>query len=164
MIYMAQLFLDDFLINDNIISNNASEAEMEMFIATTIKPLAQQFEQEFTNKLFTETEYNFGHRIEFDYYSLSVSTLQAKTSLFSVAIRQGILNIDECRELIGQPPLPNGLGKQYRVTADTVDIEIANKYQLGKVNNNELVSTDEDVTRETELSVDINNKGEVSNG
>ena len=153
-----------FSINENIINNKASESEMEMFIATTIRPLAQQFEKEFTNKLFTENEYYFGHRIEFDYFSLTVSTLQAKTTLFSVAIRQGILNIDECREMIGQPPLPNGLGRKYRVTADTVDIEIANKYQLGKVNQTDVVSTTTDVSRGTNVVDDINNNKEVSNG
>ena len=130
-----------FSINDNIINNKASEIEFEMFVSNTIKPLALQFEKEFTNKLFTLNEFNFGHRIEFDFYSLSVNTLSSKTQLFNVAIRQGILNIDECRELIGQPPLENGLGKTYRVTADTIDITVANKYQLGKVNQTETVST-----------------------
>lgn len=153
-----------FGVNENIINNKANEVEMEMFISTTIKPLAQQFEQEFTNKLFTENEYYFGNRIEFDYFALSVSTLQAKTNLFSVAIRQGILNIDECREMIGQPPLENGLGKTYRVTADTIDITVANKYQLGKVNQTESVSTTTNVSHETNEVVDINNKKEVSDG
>ena len=150
-----------FGINENIINNKASEAEMEIFIATTIKPLAKQFEEEFTNKLFTENEYYFGNRIEFDYFNLSVSTLQAKTSLFSVAIRQGILNIDECREMIGQPPLPDGLGKTYRVTADTIDIKVANKYQLGKVNQTETVSTTENVSHETNKVADIKKEEEV---
>lgn len=143
-----------FSINDNIINNKASEIEFEMFVANTIKPLALQFEKEFTNKLFTENEFYFGHRIEFDYFALSVNTLQAKTSLFGVAIRQGILNIDECREMIGQPPLENGYGKTYRVTADTIDITVANKYQLGKVNQTETVSAT-DATVE-----DINQKKE----
>lgn len=123
-----------FNINEAIINNKATEIEMQMFIANTIKPLAIQLEREFTNKLFTTNEYYFGHRIEFDYHALTVTTLQARTALFSVAIRSGILNQDECREYLGQPPLPNGWGKKYRVTADTVDIEIADKYQLGKVN------------------------------
>lgn len=152
-----------FGINENIINNKASEVEMEMFISTTIKPLAEQFEKEFTNKLFTETEYYFGNRIEFDYFALSVSTLQAKTSLFGVAIRQGILNIDECREMIGQPPLSNGLGKTYRVTADTIDITVANKYQLGKVNQTESVSTTTNVSRETNEVEDIKSNKEGSN-
>ena len=153
-----------FGINENIINNNASEVEMEMFISTTIKPLAQQFEEEFTNKLFTENEYFFGNRIEFDYFALSVSTLQAKTNLFSVAIRQGIMNIDECREMIGQPPLANGLGQTYRVTADTIDITVANQYQLGKVNQVEKVSPTESVSRETTEVVDIKQKKEEVDG
>ena len=146
-----------FNMNERIINNTASEVEWEMFLSTTIKPLAQQFEQEFTNKLFTENEYYHGNRIEFDYFTLSVSTLQSKTALFSVAIRQGILNIDECREMIGQPPLEDGKGKQYRVTADTIDIDVANEYQLGKVNQLNSVSTTDEV-------VDIKSNKEVSNG
>lgn len=130
-----------FEINDNIINNKVSEIEFEMYVANKIKPIALQFEKEFTNKLFTENEYFFGHRIEFDFHSLSVTTVAAKTQLFSVASRQGILNNDEMREMIGQPPLPDGLGKTYRVTADTIDITVANQYQLGKVNQTETVST-----------------------
>lgn len=165
---LMQLVINTFYkycnITENIINNTASEIEWEMFIATTIKPLAQQLEQEFSNKLFSENEYYFGNRIEFDHFALSVSTLQAKTSLFSVAIRQGILNIDECREMIGQPPLENGLGKTYRVTADTIDITVANDYQLGKVNQSKEVSTTTDVSRETNVVEDININKEVSDG
>lgn len=158
MQFVINIVYNYFNINENIINNKASEIEMEMFVANTIKPLANQFEKEFTNKLFTENEYYFGHRIEFDYFTLSVNTLQSKTNLFSVAIRQGILNIDECREMIGQPPLENGLGRKYRVTADTIDIEVANQYQLGKVNQTQEVSAVVD----SNPTDDINSKKEVS--
>jgi hypothetical protein len=123
-----------FGINDNIINNTASEIEFSMFISNTIKPLAIQCEREFTNKLFTQNEYYFGNRIEFDYFALTVSTLSAKTAFFQSGIRNGYLNQDECREYSGHPPLPNGIGSKYRVSADTVDISIVDKYQLGKVN------------------------------
>ena len=157
MQFVINIVYNYFSINENIINGKATEIEMQMFIANTIKPLAIQCEREFTNKLFTVNEYYFGHRIEFDYHALTVTTLQARTSLFSVAIRSGILNQDECREYLGQPPLPNGWGKKYRVTADTVDIEIADKYQLGKVNktNNDTDSNNAD---------DIEFKKETSNG
>ena len=164
MQFVINIVYNYFNINENIINNKASEIEMEMFLSNTIKPLATQFEKEFTNKLFTENEYYFGHRIEFDYFSLSVNTLQAKTNLFSVAIRQGILNIDECREMIGQPPLENGLGRKYRVTADTVDLEIADEYQLGKVDKTKSVSATENVSHETNSVDDINQQKEVNNG
>ena len=155
-----------FSINEAIINNKATEIEMQMFIANTIKPLAIQLEREFTNKLFTVNEFNFGNRIEFDYHALTVTTLQARTALFSVAIRSGILNQDECREYLGQPPLPNGWGKKYRVTADTINIDVADKYQLGKV----IETPKENVSRETKKDIDSNNaedietKKETSNG
>lgn len=134
MQFVINIVYNYFGITENIINGKATEIEMQMFIANTIKPLAIQLEREFSNKLFTPTEFYHGNRIEFDYHALTVTTLQARTALFSVAIRSGILNIDECREYLGQPPLRSGLGAKYRVTADTVDIEIADKYQLGKVN------------------------------
>ena len=151
-----------FSINEAIINNKATEIEMQMFIANTIKPLAIQLEREFTNKLFTVNEFNFGNRIEFDYHALTVTTLQARTALFSVAIRSGILNQDECREYLGQPPLPNGWGKKYRVTADTVDIEIADKYQLGKVNETPNININNDT--DSNNADDIETKKETSNG
>ena len=158
MQFVINIVYNYFSINENIINNKASEIEMQMFIANTIKPLAIQCEREFTNKLFTPNEYYFGHRIEFDYHALTVTTLQARTALFSVAIRSGILNQDECREYLGQPPLPNGWGKKYRVTADTVDIDIADKYQLGKVKQTTNKDTDSNNADDIEI------KKETSNG
>ena len=42
------------------------------------------------------------------------------------------MNLDEMREIIGLPPIPGGYGQMYRVTADTVNIERADEYQLAK--------------------------------
>ena len=135
---------------------------MQMFIANTIKPLAIQCEREFTNKLFTPNEYYFGHRIEFDCFALTVTTLAAKTALFNSGIRNGYLNQDDCREYLGQPPLPNGLGRKYRVSADTVDISIVDKYQLGKVNETPNTKPNNDI--DSKNAEDIETKKETSNG
>lgn len=154
-----------FSINENIINNKASEIEMTMFINTTIKPLARQFAQEFTNKLFTENEFYFGRRIIFDYQSLSVSTLQSRTNFYQTGLRNGFLNIDEVRELEGYGSLPNGKGKVYRTSADLVNVEIVDDYELGKVNKTlSEVSTTENVSHETFEVDDINQKKEDANG
>lgn len=121
-----------FGITDAIINNKATEIEYEMFIKNKIEPIARQVEQEFTAKLFTKREQEFGNRFELDTFNLSISTLSAKTALFSVAARQGVMNLDEMREIIGLPPIPGGYGQMYRVTADTVNIEKADEYQLTK--------------------------------
>ena len=116
-----------------------------MFVKTTIKPLAKQFSQEFTNKLFTENEYYFGRRIEFDYNPLLVTTLQSEATIAQINIRNGIWSIDEARERIGYEPLPDGLGKVHRASADLVNIKVIDDYELGKVGKTTTVSTTETV-------------------
>ncbi len=133
-----------FGMTEEIINNKATEIEYQLFVKNKIEPIAKQIEQEFTSKIFSKREIEFGNRLELDTFNLSVSTLAAKTQFFSVVGRGGIMNIDEMRENIGMPPLPNGLGKMYRVTADTVNIEIVDKYQKAKNGNAaEKIKTDD---------------------
>ncbi len=164
MAFIINLVYNYFSINENIINNKASEIEMAMFVKTTIKPLAKQFSQEFTNKLFTENEYYFGRRIEFDYNPLLVTTLQSEANIAQINIRNGIWSIDEARERIGYEPLPDGLGKVHRSSADLVNIKVIDDYELGKVGKTTTVSTTENVSHETIKVEDINKNKEDSNG
>lgn len=164
MAFIVNLVYNYFSINENIINNKASEIEMAMFVKTTIKPLAKQFSQEFTNKLFTENEYYFGRRIEFDYNPLLVTTLQSEANIAQINIRNGIWSIDEARERMGYEPLPDGLGKVHRASADLVNIKVIDDYELGKVGKATTVSTTENVSNETIKVEDINKEKEDSNG
>lgn len=117
---------------EKIINGTANELEIAQFITNKINPLARQIEREFTAKLFTAKEIAYGNRVELDTFALQVKTTAALTTMFNVALRAGVLNIDEAREYIGQPPLPDGLGQMYRVTADTIDIRKVNEYQAAQ--------------------------------
>ena len=132
MQFVVNIVYNYFGITQEIINNKAQEIEFQLFVKNRIEPIAQQIEQEFTSKIFTKREIEFGNRIEFDTFSLSVSTLQAKTALFGVGLRQGVLNIDDAREMIGLAPLPDGLGQMTRVTADTMDIKLVNEMQAAQ--------------------------------
>lgn len=132
MKFVVNTVYNYFGVTEEIINNKASEIEYQLFVKNKIEPLARQVEQEFTSKLFSKREREFGNRLELDTFYLSVSTLSAKTQFFNVVGRSGVLNIDEQREMIGYPPLPGGIGQMYRVTADTVNIEIVDDYQKTK--------------------------------
>ena len=58
--------------------------------------------------------------------------MAAKTQFYQMAIRNAILNEDEVREQIGYGPLPDGFGRIYRISLDTVNIENADAYQVAK--------------------------------
>ncbi|MBQ8323222.1 MAG: phage portal protein [Clostridia bacterium] len=132
MQFIVNIVYNYFGMTENIVNNKAGELEWAMFVKTNVEPIAKQIEQEFTAKLFTKREQEVGNRLELDVFNLSISTLQAKTAYFNVASRQGVHNIDEMREIVGYPPLPDGLGQMFRVTADTVDITKVNEYQMSK--------------------------------
>ena len=130
MQFAINIVYNYFGITESIINNKASEVEYQLFVRNRVEPLAQQVEQEFTNKLFTDREIGFGNKIELDTFNLTIGTMSAKAALFNVGLRQGVLAIDDAREMIGLPPLPDGLGQMNRTTLDTVDISIANEMQL----------------------------------
>jgi len=132
MKFVVNIVYNYFGITEEIINNKATEIEYQLFVKNKIEPLAKQIEQEFTAKLFSKREREFGNRLELDTFYLSVATLTAKTQYLQTCLRAGLLNQDEGREFIGYPPLPNGLGQMYRVTADTVNIEIVDEYQKAK--------------------------------
>lgn len=129
MQFVVNTVYNYFGITTEIINNKASEVEYQLFVRNKVEPLARQIEQEFTSKLFTQREIEFGNKIELDTFNLTVGTMQAKAQLFSVGLRQGVLSIDDAREMIGLAPLPDGLGQAIRVTADTMDIKYVNEMQ-----------------------------------
>lgn len=153
MQFVVNIVYNYFGITTEIINNKASEVEYQLFVRNKIEPLALQIEQEFTNKLFTQREIEHGNKIELDTFSLTVGTMQAKAQLFSVGLRQGVLNIDDAREMIGLPPLADGLGQMIRVTADTMDIKLVNEMQKAQKGVKENEANDSSGTKnETEQS------------
>ncbi len=121
-----------FGMNEKIINGTCTELEYSLFLNNSMKWLADQVESEFTSKLFTQNEIYFGNKIEMDILALNVSTLAAKSSFIQNSLRSGVLNIDEAREMVGYPPLPNGFGQMWRTTADTIDVTKVNEYQAAQ--------------------------------
>ena len=125
-----------FGISKQIVNGTASEIEYEQFIMGIVKYLSCQCSEEFTRKIFTEREINVGNRIEFDYLELQISSLNSRVALMNNGLLNGYLNQDECREKIGLPPLPDGLGSNYRGNLNTANLEIIDDYQNKKAEQN----------------------------
>jgi HK97 family phage portal protein len=160
MQFVINIVYNYFGISDTIINNKATELEMSLFVKNRIKPIANQIENELTSKLFTDNEINFGNRIEFDTQALMVTTIQSLTNLANSASRQGYLNFDEIREYFGQPPIPDGLGKMYRTTGDTINLAKVDEYQAAQkgVQQQTVSPTDNNVD-----DINKNNSKEVKN-
>ena len=98
--------LNYFGVSENIIQSNYSEDEWNAFYESVLEPIGLQMSLEFTNKLFTPTEKNFGNEILFESNRLQYASNKTKIELIRYA--SNILTINEQREVFNLSPINNG--------------------------------------------------------
>lgn len=98
--------LSYFGLNQNIIQSKYSEDEWNAFYESVLEPIGLQMSLEFTNKLFTPTEKDFGNEIMFESNRLQYASNNTKINLIRYA--SNILTINEQREVFNLAPIDNG--------------------------------------------------------
>ncbi len=98
--------LSYFGLNENILQSKYSEDEWNAFYESILEPIGLQMSLEFTNKLFTPTEKDFGNEIIFESNRLQYASNKTKIDLIRYA--DNILTINEQREVFNLAPIENG--------------------------------------------------------
>lgn len=86
-----------FGVNQDIIQSKYTEDEWNAFYESILEPIGLQMSLEFTSKLFTPTEKNFGNEIIFESNRLQYAS--NKTKIEIVRYAGNILSINEQREI-----------------------------------------------------------------
>lgn len=95
-----------FGLNANILQSKFSEDEWNAFYESILEPIGLQMSLEFTNKLFTPTEKNYGNEIIFESNRLQYASNKTKIELIRYA--SNILTINEQREVFNLAPVEGG--------------------------------------------------------
>ena len=95
-----------FGINQNILQSSYSENEWNAFYESVLEPIGLQMSLEFTNKIFTPTELEFGNEIIFESNRLQYASNTTKIDLIRYA--SNILTINEQREVFNLAPIEGG--------------------------------------------------------
>ena len=95
-----------FGINENIIESKYSEDEWNAFYESVLEPIGLQMSLEFSNKMFTPTEKNFGNEILFESNRLQYASNKTKIELVRYA--SNIMTINELREIFNLAPEEGG--------------------------------------------------------
>ena len=98
--------LSYFGINENIIQSKYSEDEWNAFYESVLEPIGLQMSLEFSNKLFTPTEKNFGNEILFESNRLQYASNRTKIELIRYC--GNILTYNEQREIFNLAPVDGG--------------------------------------------------------
>ena len=117
-------------VNENILKSDFTEAQWNAFYEAVIEPIALQLSQEFTYKLLTARERDYGNRIIFTANRLQYATLQARASIGSILFDKGCITINEFRELLYYEPIEGGDVRM--VSLNYVKADDQSLYQTGK--------------------------------
>ena len=98
--------LSYFGLSENILQSKYSEDEWNAFYESVIEPIGLQMSLEFTNKIFTPTEKNFGNEIIFESNRLQYASNKTKIELLRYA--SNIMTQNELREVFNLAPRENG--------------------------------------------------------
>ena len=131
--------LSYFGVNEHIIQSNYSEDEWNAFYESVLEPIGLQMSLEFSNKLFTPTEKNFGNEILFESNRLQYASNSTKINLLRYA--NNIMTINELREVFNLAPTEDGDVRMQDL--NHIDSSIANDYQVGNDTSEEGGNEDE---------------------
>ena len=109
-----------FGTNEKIVQSRYTEDEWNAYFEAQIEPVAVQFGEALTYRLFTRKEISFGNRIVYEASNLACASMQTKLSLVQMVDR-GALSVNEWRAVLNLPPIPGG--DVYIRRLDTVPIE-----------------------------------------
>lgn len=126
-----------------ILTGDYTKDQYEAFYQKTLEPLVISFGQAFTKALFTEREKGFGNKIQFYPKDLIFMSVDQTLEMIRLLGDSGTLYENEKRVALGMRPLKELTGVRMQ-SLNYVDVEIANKYQLGQDGGGE--NGNEDVT------------------
>ena len=98
--------LNYFGLSEKIIQSAYSEDEWNAFYESVLEPIGLQMSLEFSNKLFTPTEKNFGNEIIFESNRLQYASNNTKINLVRYA--SNIMTVNELREVFNLTPRADG--------------------------------------------------------
>lgn len=114
-------------INEKIVNATYSENEWGAFYESVIEPLALQLSLEFTDKIFTPREKQFGNCIQFTANRLQFASNTTKAQIIKDLMPMGLFTVNQALEILNLPAVEGG-DKRLQ-TLNVVNADGADKYQ-----------------------------------
>ena len=142
-------FIDEKILRNwgvplKILTGEFSKEDYEAFYQRTLEPLIIAISQAFTKKMFTRRERAFGNQIKLYPKDLIFMSIDQTLKMIDELSPTGALFENEKRTSLGLRPLPELNGKRY-MSLNWIDAENASQYQVGKVNEEVIDETKEDI-------------------
>lgn len=114
-------------VSESILTGDYNEEKFNAFYSQTVEPIGIQISEEFTNKIFTESEINSGKEIVMSASRLTFANNSTKMNICKEGLGLGLFSINECREIFDFEPVEGG--DKRIVSLNYVDANKQNEYQ-----------------------------------
>lgn len=131
--YLQSEVYSYFGINEAIVNGSYNETEWQAFYESIIEGIKIQLSQEFTAKVFTEKEKEYGNIIDFNSNRLTYASTTNKVNMVKELGALGLFTTNEARELFDLPPVEDG--DKRLVSLNYINADKADKYQLKEKDN-----------------------------
>lgn len=129
--FIDEKILRHFGVPLAILIGDYTAAQYEAFYQKTLEPIIISWSDEFSRVLFSDRERSFGNKIEFYPKDLIFMSVDQTLEMVRLLGDSGSLYENEKRIAFGLRPLPELEGKRMQ-SLNYVDVNIADKYQIGK--------------------------------
>lgn len=119
-----------FGVNGSIVEADFSEEQYTAFIEMTIEPILRQMNEEFTFKLFTESELVKGNTLTFRSDKMQAASIVSKGKLVKIGLDTGAMTLNEARSVLDLPKIDVPLADTPRVSLNNVDVNLVSEYQI----------------------------------
>ena len=131
--YLQSEVYSYFGINEAIVNGSYNETEWQAFYESIIEGIKIQLSQEFTAKVFTAKEKEYGNIIDFNSNRLTYASTTNKVNMVKELGALGLLTTNEARELFDLPPVEDG--DKRLVSLNYINADKADEYQLKEKDN-----------------------------
>ena len=128
--YLQSEVYSYFGISESIVNGSYNETEWQAFYESIIEGIKIQLSQEFTAKVFTAKEKEYGNIIDFNSNRLTYASTTNKVNMVKELGALGLLTTNEARELFDLPPVEDG--DKRLVSLNYINADKADEYQLNK--------------------------------
>lgn len=116
-------------VTQKIVDGSYDEATGTAFYESVVEPFAAQLSQEFTAKIFSPIEQQYGNMILFEAGSMDYASYTTRVNALTASMMMGLFSVDEAREILNMPPIGGDEGAKRLQTLNAVQADKAAQYQ-----------------------------------
>lgn len=133
MKFLKDIVRERYGVSEAILSGDFDGKAHAAFYQTCVENFLVEFEQAFTERLFTSREKDVGHKVKCYYSRVAYMDAAEKRELAQLARDVGLMTINEMRELYGMIPIEGG--DRRLQSLNYVNVKLIDSYQVDNSKN-----------------------------